>query len=106
MSRASLAELEAVATVARAGGFRAAARELGVSSSGLSHAIAALEDRPHVRLFITRPISAPRSWAPVVPTELVSICLPPICGWPIFSLPLLDESSREVTAKRKTQVVG
>jgi DNA-binding transcriptional LysR family regulator len=51
MSRASLAELEAVATVARAGGFRAAARELGVSSSGLSHAIAALEDRPHVRLF-------------------------------------------------------
>src|SRR5271167_307723 len=51
MSRASLAELEAVATVARAGGFRAAARELGVSSSALSHAIAALEDRLHVRLF-------------------------------------------------------
>jgi DNA-binding transcriptional LysR family regulator len=45
MSRASLAELEAVATVARAGGFRAAARELGVSSSALSHSIAALEDR-------------------------------------------------------------
>jgi DNA-binding transcriptional LysR family regulator len=51
MSRASLAELEAVATVARAGGFRAAARELGVSSSALSHSIAALEDRLHVRLF-------------------------------------------------------
>jgi DNA-binding transcriptional LysR family regulator len=51
MSRASLAELEAVATVARTGGFRAAARELGVSSSALSHAIAALEDRLHVRLF-------------------------------------------------------
>jgi DNA-binding transcriptional LysR family regulator len=51
MSRASLAELEAVATVARSGGFRAAARELGVSSSALSHAIAALEDRLHVRLF-------------------------------------------------------
>ena len=51
MNRASLAELEAVATVARAGGFRAAARELGVSSSALSHAIAALEDRLHVRLF-------------------------------------------------------
>ena len=46
-----MAELEAVATVARAGGFRAAARELGVSSSALSHAIAALEDRLHVRLF-------------------------------------------------------
>ena len=51
MSRASLAELEAVATVARAGGFRAAARELDVSSSALSHSIAALEDRLHVRLF-------------------------------------------------------
>jgi DNA-binding transcriptional LysR family regulator len=51
MSRTSLAELEAVATVARAGGFRAAARELGVSSSALSHAIAALEDRLDVRLF-------------------------------------------------------
>jgi DNA-binding transcriptional LysR family regulator len=51
MSRASLAELEAVATVARTGGFRAAARELGVSSSALSHAIAALEDRLRVRLF-------------------------------------------------------
>ncbi len=51
MNKASLAELEAVAAVARAGGFRAAARELGVSSSALSHAIAALEDRLAVRLF-------------------------------------------------------
>ncbi len=59
MSRASLAELEAVATVARTGGFRAAARELGVSSSALSHAIAALEDRLHLRLFnrTTRSVS-------------------------------------------------
>src|ERR1700740_204774 len=51
MNRESLAERAAVATVARAGGFRAAARELGVSSSALSHAIAALEDRLNVRLF-------------------------------------------------------
>jgi len=51
MSRATLAELEAVSAVARTGGFRAAARELGVSSSALSHAIAALEDRFGVRLF-------------------------------------------------------
>lgn len=51
MSKASLAELEAVSAVARVGGFRAAARELGVSSSALSHAISALEDRLAVRLF-------------------------------------------------------
>ena len=46
-----MAELEAVITVARTGGFRSAARELGMSSSALSHAIAALEERLGVRLF-------------------------------------------------------
>ena len=51
MGGASLAELEAVATVARRGGFRAAARDLGVSSSALSHAVSALEERIGVRLF-------------------------------------------------------
>jgi DNA-binding transcriptional LysR family regulator len=44
-------ELEAVVTVARLGGFRAAARELAMSSSALSHAVAALETRLGVRLF-------------------------------------------------------
>ena len=51
MGKVTLAELETVAAVARHGGFRAAARELGVSSSGLSHAVAGLEDRLGLRLF-------------------------------------------------------
>lgn len=49
--RVTLAELEAVLAVARHGGFRAGARALGVSSSALSHAILALEERLSVRLF-------------------------------------------------------
>ncbi|QRM57912.1 LysR family transcriptional regulator [Sinorhizobium sp. BG8] len=49
--RGSLAELEAVVTVAAQGGFRSAARELGISSSALSQQIAALEARIGVRLF-------------------------------------------------------
>ena len=43
MSRTSLIELEAAAAVARRGGFRAAARELGMSSSALSQAVATVE---------------------------------------------------------------
>ncbi|WP_247893683.1 LysR family transcriptional regulator [Azospirillum endophyticum] len=46
-----VAELEAVQAVARHRGFRAAAVELGMSRSALSHAIAALEERLGVRLF-------------------------------------------------------
>ncbi len=49
--KASLTELEAIAAVARHGGFRAAARELGMSSSALSHAVATLEERLSVRIF-------------------------------------------------------
>ncbi|WP_157602742.1 LysR family transcriptional regulator [Sphingomonas sp. PR090111-T3T-6A] len=44
-------ELEAAAAVARTGGFRSAARELGLTSSAVSHAIAGLEGRIGVRLF-------------------------------------------------------
>ncbi|QFY63617.1 LysR family transcriptional regulator (plasmid) [Rhizobium grahamii] len=51
MMRGTLAELEAVMTVAAHGGFRAAARELGISSSALSQQIGALESRIGVRLF-------------------------------------------------------
>ncbi|MBO9545785.1 LysR family transcriptional regulator [Caulobacter sp.] len=49
--RASQIELEVVVAVARRGGFRAAARELGMASSALSHAVRALETRLGVRLF-------------------------------------------------------
>jgi len=49
--RPSWVELEAVTAVAQAGGFRSAARQLEMSSSALSHAIAGLEARLGVRLF-------------------------------------------------------
>ncbi|KQO76163.1 LysR family transcriptional regulator [Rhizobium sp. Leaf262] len=51
MMRGSLAELEAVLAVSSQGGFRAAARELGISSSSLSQQVATLEARMGVRLF-------------------------------------------------------
>jgi len=49
--RGTLAELEAVVAVSVHGGFRAAARELDISSSALSQQIAVLEARIGVRLF-------------------------------------------------------
>jgi DNA-binding transcriptional LysR family regulator len=51
MRSSGLIELEAVAAVARHRNFRAAAIELGLSRSALSHAVAALEQRLGVRLF-------------------------------------------------------
>ena len=51
MMRGSLNELEAVVAVAACGGFRSAARELGISSSAISQQIAALEARLGLRLF-------------------------------------------------------
>ena len=59
MSRLSLIELDAVVAVARRGAFRAAALELGMSTSALSHSVAGLEARLGVRLFnrTTRSVS-------------------------------------------------
>ncbi|TCV97056.1 DNA-binding transcriptional LysR family regulator [Luteibacter rhizovicinus] len=51
MHRSGLIELEAVLAVARRGSFRAAAAELGMSTSAISNAIAALETRLRTRLF-------------------------------------------------------
>ncbi|MCG5238590.1 LysR substrate-binding domain-containing protein [Azospirillum doebereinerae] len=59
MRKAGLIELNAVAAVAAHRNFRAAAVELGMSPSALSHAVAALERRLGVRLFnrTTRSVS-------------------------------------------------
>jgi DNA-binding transcriptional LysR family regulator len=59
MNRSSLVELDAVVAVARLGGFRAAAIELGSSATSVSNAVAGLEKRLGVRLFnrTTRSVS-------------------------------------------------
>lgn len=51
MKTGNLSELDAFVAVARRGGFRSAAQELGVSPSAISHAIASLEEDMDVRLF-------------------------------------------------------
>ncbi len=50
MSRHELSHLPVFAAVARNGSFRAAARELGIAPSAVSHAVSALEARLGVRL--------------------------------------------------------
>jgi DNA-binding transcriptional LysR family regulator len=59
MNRTGLVELDTIAAVARLGGFRAAAIELGVSATSVSNAVAGLEARLGVRLFnrTTRSVS-------------------------------------------------
>jgi DNA-binding transcriptional LysR family regulator len=59
MTRSVLAELDAVLSVARQRSFRAAALELGMSTTALSNAIAKLEQRLGIRLFnrTTRSVS-------------------------------------------------
>src|SRR6201982_2666336 len=68
MKTSGLGELEAVLAVSRHRSFRAAATELGVSTSALSHAIAALEARIGVRLFnrTTRSVSLSEAGAQFV----------------------------------------
>ena len=51
MSRSGLVEMEAVLAIARRGSFRAAAQELGLSTTALSNAIGKLERELGVRLF-------------------------------------------------------
>ncbi|MFL9903017.1 LysR family transcriptional regulator [Paraburkholderia fungorum] len=68
MKTPGLSELEGVLAVARHRSFRAAATELGVSTSALSHAVAALEARIGVRLFnrTTRSVSLAEAGAQFV----------------------------------------
>lgn len=68
MKTSGLSELEAVLAVARHRNFRAAATELGVSTSALSHAVAGLESRIGVRLFnrTTRSVSLSEAGAQFV----------------------------------------
>src|ERR1700734_3810980 len=68
MKTSGLGELEAVLAVARRRNFRAAATELGVSTSALSHAVAGLESRIGVRLFnrTTRSVSLSEAGAQFV----------------------------------------
>jgi len=51
MKRTELSGLQAVVAVARHHNFRAAAADLGLSASAVSHAVSALEERMGVRLF-------------------------------------------------------
>lgn len=78
MHRSGLVELEAVLAVARRGSFRAAAAELGMSTSAVSSAIAGLEARLGSRLFhrTTRSVSlteAGRQFADRVAPALMEI---------------------------------
>ena len=59
MNKTALSELTSVATVAVHRSFRGAAKELGMSPSALSYAVAALEQRMGMRLFhrTTRSVS-------------------------------------------------
>ncbi|QQX87714.1 LysR family transcriptional regulator [Cupriavidus necator] len=68
MNTSGLNELEAVLAVARHRSFRAAATDLGMSTSALSHAVAALEARIGVRLFnrTTRSVSLSEAGAQFV----------------------------------------
>ncbi|HEV3430822.1 MAG TPA: LysR family transcriptional regulator [Paraburkholderia sp.] len=70
MKTSGLTELEAVLAVARRRSFRAAADELSVSTSALSHAVATLEARIGVRLFnrTTRSVSLSEAGAQFVQT--------------------------------------
>jgi DNA-binding transcriptional LysR family regulator len=59
MTRSVLVDLDAVLSIARLGSFRAAALELGISTTALSNAVAKLEKRLAIRLFnrTTRSVS-------------------------------------------------
>ena len=62
MDRSHLSQLAVLSTVAAHGSFRAAAKELGIAPSAVSHAVSSLEDELGVRLLA-------RTTRSVAPTE-------------------------------------
>jgi DNA-binding transcriptional LysR family regulator len=70
MHQSGLLDLDAVVAVARLGGFRAAAIDLGVSATSVSNAVAGLEARLGVRLFnrTTRSVSLSHAGAQFLAT--------------------------------------
>src|SRR4029078_4471069 len=62
MDRSQLSQLAVLSTVATHGNFRAAAKELGIAPSAVSHAVSTLERRMGVRLLH-------RTTRSVAPTE-------------------------------------
>lgn len=84
---ADLGDLDAFVAVARAGGFREAARATGASPSGLSEAVRRLETRLGVRLFN-------RTTRSVAPTEAGARLLErlgPALGEVAAALALVDD---------------
>lgn len=80
MERASLTDLDAVIAIARRGTFRAAAIDLGMSTTALSHVIGKLETKLGVRLFNRTTRSVSLTDAGRLFVERVGPALQDVCG--------------------------
>lgn len=75
MDRSYLPQLSVFAAVAACGGFRDAARELGIAPSAVSHAISTLEQNLGVRLLArtTRSVAVTEEGALLLKLSLIHI---------------------------------